>query len=106
MKRESITVFDYDDKPRTMQLPDKGIRLIHVTILSGDETGYVQFDDNTIFDFDASDCRIQNFYDGSYTVTGDDMIARWLDWDPQGKEFLSHLRKQDMWRIKENDPNA
>ena len=107
MKRESITVYDYDDKPRTIQLPDKDIRLIHVTILSGDETGYVQFDDNTILDFDASNCRMQSFYDGSYTVIGDDKLAQWIDWDPKGREFLQHARKSDIdaWNRRANDEN-
>lgn len=106
MKRERITIYDYDNKPKIIQLPDKDIRLIHVTILSGDETGYVQFDDNTIFDFDASDCRIQSYYDGSYTVTENDMLERWLDWDPQGKKHLSYSRNEDMWRIMENDQST
>lgn len=97
MKRERMVVFDYDDTPRTIELPDKDIALVHVTILSGDETGYVQFDDKTIMEFDASDCRMQNFYDGSYTITGEEDLEKWFDWEPEG-EMLSYKRKVAMSR--------
>ena len=101
MKRKSITVYDYDDRPTTIQLPDKKIRLLHVTVLSGDETGYVQFEDDTIQEFDASDCRIQSFYDGSYTVIDKEELAKWFDWVPEVKEFLSYERKSMMWHDKD-----
>ena len=86
MKRTSMTVYDYDDRPKEIQLPDKDIKLLHVAILSGDETGYVQFEDGTILEFDASNCRCQSFYDGSYTVLGEEKIEDWIDWKPQAGE--------------------
>lgn len=95
MKRTSMTVYDYNDDPQIIKLPDKEITLVHVCVLSGDETGYVQFSDNTIMEFDASTCRMQSFFDGSYTVIGDDNLAKWLDWEPKG-EMLSYKRKDMM----------
>ena len=96
MKRTSMTVYDYDDRPKEIQLPDKDIKLLHVVILSGDETGYVQFEDGTILEFDASNCRYQSFYDGSYTVSGDKKIEDWIDWKPKtGEGAYERMRMMD-----------
>lgn len=94
MKRTSMTVYDYVDRPKEIQLPDKDIKLLYVAILSGDETGYVQFEDGTILEFDASDSRWQDFFDGSYTVSGDKKIEEWIDWKP--KEGEGAFERMDM----------
>lgn len=83
VKRTSMIIYDYDDRPHEIQLPDKDIKLLHVTILSGDETGYIEFEDGSTLEFDASICRCQDFYDGSYTVSGDGNIGKWMDWEPK-----------------------
>jgi hypothetical protein len=46
-------------------------------------------------EFDASDCRTQNFYDGSYTIAGEEDLEKWFDWEPEG-EMLSYKRKVAM----------
>lgn len=97
MKRTSMTVYDYNDVPQIIKLPDKEITMVHVCVLSGDETGYVQFSDNTIMEFDASTCRMLSFYDGRYTVAGDDNLAKWFDWEPEGM-MLSYERQGMMSR--------
>ena len=99
MKRTSMTVYDYDDRPKEIKLPDKDIKLLHVTILSGDETGYVQFEDGTILEFDSSNCRMKSFYDGSYTVTDENDLRKWFDYQPKGK-FLQHARAEMMQKGK------
>lgn len=88
-----IKVYDYDDRPLEIELPDKEIDFIHVTVLSGDETGYVVFTDKTRVEFDASDCRLMGYYDGSYLVTGDD-IDKWIKFEPSGERTISYERQE------------
>ena len=39
-----MKIYDYDDKVREVEIPDdKHIKAIHVTIWSGDETGFMLF---------------------------------------------------------------
>ena len=64
-----------------IELPDKPIKAISVTVLSGDETGTVIFDDGTTVDFDASYWRVCDFFDGSYTVIGE-QVSDWLAFRP------------------------
>lgn len=53
MKLSKITVYDYENKPVIVELPDKEIEEIFVQIISGDETGVVVFKDGTLVRFDA-----------------------------------------------------
>lgn len=64
----TMTVFDFENREVKIELPDKPIKAISVTVLSGDETGTVIFDDGTTVDFDASYWRICDFFDGSYIL--------------------------------------
>lgn len=52
-----IRIYDYDDNAVTIEIPDKPIKRIYVTVLTGDETGTIRFEDSTRLDFDASDDR-------------------------------------------------
>lgn len=55
--------------------------------------------DGTIYDFDASDNRFEDFNDGSYTVEGKENIKKWLNFQPTEKEShltLSYVR-QEKW---------
>lgn len=91
MRRTTMTIYDYDDRPVTIQLPDKDIELVLVTILSGDETGHVKFTDKSCVYFDASDARSIDFFDGGYVVTGEDNLAKWFDSVPEGR-MISYER--------------
>ena len=73
----TIRIYDFNDNAVKIEIPDKPIKRIDVIVLSGDETGTIRFEDGTRFDFDASDDRDTDYYDGSYVVEGDD-IRRWL----------------------------
>jgi hypothetical protein len=76
-----IKIYDFADKTADFTIPDdKTISEIDVTVLSGDETGRITFTDGTYINFDASNCRLHDFYDGSYTVKGDN-IQKWIDFD-------------------------
>ena len=61
-------IYDYDNKKVEVEVPDKPIHHITVTILSGDETGIIYFKDGTTQSFDASDCRNTNCFDEEYIV--------------------------------------
>ena len=97
----TITIYDYADKPLELELPDKKIKYISVTVLSGDETGTVYFEDGSRVNFDASDCRIQGFYDGSYIVNGEN-IEKWINfnnWDGYTKSYC----RQEMFEYADDD---
>lgn len=46
MKTRCITIYDYDNKPVTVELPEKEIVSIFINVISGDETGWFTFEDN------------------------------------------------------------
>ena len=48
-----LRIYDYKNRPVDIELPDKPIRSIFVLILSGDETGRVEFEDGETFSFDV-----------------------------------------------------
>lgn len=91
-----MKIYDYDDKVKEIEIPDdKQIESIDVRICSGDETGYINFTDNTSIMFDASCTRCMLFDDGYYNVEGDDIEA-WLNWIPTHGEYLlpySYMRQ-------------
>lgn len=87
-----ITIYDYDNKETKITLPDKNIKEIYVHVLSGDETGYVRFEDDSRIDFDASDCRIVGYDDGKYFVTGKD-IQKWINFKPPHYGTNSYRRQ-------------
>ena len=75
-------IYDFENKVTIVEIPDKPIDRIEVTILSGDETGIIYFKDGTTQSFDASDCRNTDCFDEEYIV--DDMyIKEWIAIDPK-----------------------
>lgn len=67
-----IKVFDYAGAYKLVDIPDNWER-IHVLVLSGDEIVTV----DSAFTYDASDCRMEHFYDGQYEITRD----RFEEWN-------------------------
>lgn len=88
-----MIIYEYDNTPVDVELPDKPIANIAVHVISGDETGTVQFIDGTYIRFDASKTRIFGFDDGGYIVSGKD-IQRWLDFTPCKACTASYLRQR------------
>lgn len=88
-----MTIYEYDNTPVEVELPDKPIMCIFVSVISGDETGTVQFDDSTSICFDASKSRILDFNDGSYIVSGED-IPKWLAFAPSDARTASYIRQK------------
>lgn len=87
-----IKIYDYQNDAKEITLPNKKIAEISVTILSGDETGFVKFIDGTKIKFDASDARIASYYDGAYTLEGEN-IQKWIDFKPSGNRTISYERQ-------------
>ena len=88
-----IKIYDYNNNIEMVEIPDnKKIESINVTVLSGDETGYIFFTDGTRKRFDASNCRMTSFYDGSYTVPSS-KVNDWINWKPYG--FTYSYNRQD-----------
>lgn len=87
-----IKIYDYKNDTKEITLPDKEIAEISITILSGDETGFVKFVDGTKIRFDASDDRLTDYYDGMYTLEGED-IKKWIDFKSSGDRTVSYERQ-------------
>lgn len=102
---KSMIIYDYANRPTKIELPDKAVESIAVTILSGDETGTVRFEDGTCLPFDASDRRIHDFFDGGYIIKGG-MIERWLNFVPRKNRTASYQRQEWAFDLMEEPDNA
>ena len=76
-----MKIYDYINRPVEVDLPDKEIKAIVVKILSGDETGFVLFEDGSRLEFDASMERISDYEYGCYFVL-QEYMAEWMNWKP------------------------
>lgn len=64
-----ITLFDFESETKTFDIGDlDSISEIEILVLSGDEIALVWYKDHTSKQFDSSDSRIIDYYDGSYIV--------------------------------------
>lgn len=100
-----LRIYNYENRPVSIELPDKPIRSIFVLILSGDETGQVEFEDGETFSFDADapdspDGRGIDYCDGYYTVDGD-MIPRWMAYRPHASDRGTVAYKRRDWFRKQ-----
>lgn len=89
-----MTIYDYANCEQKIVLPNKKIVEIDVLVVTGDETGFVRFEDGTKINFDASHSRITDFIDGRYTVEGED-IEKWLNFKPSGKRITISYERQE-----------
>lgn len=87
-----FVIYDYDNQKTICHVEGydiSDIKEIFIWIITGDETGSLTMQDGTVYNFDASDNRFEDFNDGSYTVKGKENIEKWLNFQPTEKE--SHL---------------
>lgn len=87
-----LRIYDYKNRAKDIELPDKEIQTIEVTVLSGDEVVEVTFKDGSVEEYDSSDSRLMDFYDGSYEVA-EDMIKKWMNFTPSGRITASDERR-------------
>lgn len=91
---KKITIYDFEDAPIVIETPpEKVIESIYVRVLSGDETGSINFTDGTNMDFDASNCRSFDFYDGDYLVPSE-KVQSWIDFEPSAHRTASYARQE------------
>lgn len=100
-----LKIYDYDNAVKEITVPDKEIREIVVHVLSGDETGFVEFTDGEKVYFDASDCRLHGFDDGLYIVHGK-AIQKWINFQPSGDRTVSYERMDAFFdnEVEDEDP--
>ena len=91
-------IYDYNNNAIEVDTGDEPINLITVTILSGDETGLIVFEDGTTQAFDASECRCINFFDGQYIVPGN-QVEKWASIKPHvGEHETKSYKRANVWR--------
>ncbi len=88
-----MIIYDYANHPVEIILPEKVISRIDVDVITGDETGTVHFADGTELDFDASEDRMMDYYDGCYSVSGEN-VGKWLSFEPSYKKTVSYERQE------------
>lgn len=89
-----IKIYDYRNRAKFITIPDKEIIEISVTVLSGDETGCIKLADGTKIMFDAASDRFDDYYDGSYSVTGAN-IEKWLNFTRPVPRYMSYARRDE-----------
>lgn len=97
-------IYDYDNVATDIDVGDKPIHHITVTILSGDETGIVYFKDGTTQSFDASEHRSTDYFDGEYIV--DEMyLEEWVKINPKVSKYgtKSEERAKTFRKMQYND---
>lgn len=95
----AFTVYDYDNKPAVYYISGykiSDIKEIFVSIISGDETGFIMMRDGTIYDFDASKTRTMHFDDGDYSITDKEDIEKWIKFKALkgSHETVSYVRQR------------
>lgn len=91
-----ITVYDWDNKPKFIDVPVESIddiASIDICVISGDKTGSINLKDGTIIPFDASDDRVITYYDGEYTLSDPEDIEKWIEFKPDDSRTISYLRR-------------
>lgn len=93
-------IYDYANKATVVEIPDKPIHHITVTIISGDETGTVYFKDGTTQSFDASNCRSTDYFDDEYIIDFA-YIKEWTSINPKvdGYYVKSYERAKQIRKI-------
>lgn len=86
-------IYDYENKLLEIETT-KEINSITVTILSGDEFIAIKYEDGTSEIDDSSNCRMVEYYDGSYVVSKD-KIDKWVNFDVKGVDRISY--KRSLW---------
>lgn len=89
-----LKIYDYADNAVTIDLPDKDIKRIYVSVVSGDEIVRIVYTDGSLDFYDSSKTRIFSFNDGRYIVEGED-IERFINWEPTSDYYYSYDRYEE-----------
>lgn len=94
-------IYGFNNEPRTILLLNRDvadISQIFVRVLSGDETGFVEFTDGKREYFDSSCSRFTEYFDGEYIVKGED-IPKWLEFRASSGTIAYRRRDKFMNRV-------
>ena len=74
------TIYDYRSNSRIIEIDEDRLKMLIVTILSGDEVVRVVYNDNSSIEYDALEEmeRATDIYDGMYIVEPDE-LKKWID---------------------------
>lgn len=65
----TITILNYEDEKKEVEIGElKDIRSMKISVVTGDEILHVTYKDGTEKEFDSSDDRRKDFYDGDYEL--------------------------------------
>ena len=92
-----VKIYDYDNNVVEVELPNKDIESIFVTIVSGDEIVTFNFVDGTSLTRDSSSSRNMDFYDGNYMVCRN-KVKEWIDFKPTHGKTASYERAGMEWK--------
>lgn len=90
-------IYDYNNEATEVDVEGKCVDHITVIVLSGDEMVKVFYKDGTDEEFDSSDCRNMDFFDGMYELRGTELF-KWLTYEPDIKDdddVISYQRLRD-----------
>ena len=108
------TIYDYRSNSRIIEIEEDRLKMLIVTILSGDEVVRVVYNDNSSIEYDALQDkeRVIGFYDGMYVVESDE-LKKWinlgLELEPLAEEsflnVVSYQRQEKFieWQTERKD---
>lgn len=90
-------IYDFENEATEVDVGNKIIDHIIVIVLSGDEMVKVFYKDGTNEEFDSSECRNMDYFDGMYELRGTELFT-WLTCEPdirEDYETISYQRLKD-----------
>lgn len=85
-----IKIYDYNDHATEIEL-EKHVKMIFVTVITGDEIISIIYEDGSTSCYDSSSCRRRDYYDGHYVVNSD-QIEEWANMEIPEDRAMSYAR--------------
>lgn len=85
-----IKIYDYNDHATEIEL-EKHVKMIFVTVITGDEIISIIYEDGSTSCYDSSCCRHIDYYDGHYVVNSD-QIEEWANMEIPEDRAMSYAR--------------
>lgn len=90
-----MKIYDYNNNIVEVSIPNKKIKAIFVHVITGDETGFIMFEDGNFLRFDSSNTRLADFNDGCYLVP-ENLVDEWMNWQPS-RDNETYSYERQMW---------
>lgn len=72
-------IYDWKNKAKEIDVGDREINSIKVEVITGDEIITINFNDGTSLNYDSSNVRNIDYYDGEYSVNKDN-LDKWINY--------------------------